>query len=83
MVSPFCLRWRCCIADVSNRLKVKAHTAILYVFDKAFADKEHTVIVWLDANAPRLGAFVNEETQIRGELVWPVLDCDHASGKHD
>jgi len=43
------------------------------------ADKRR-IILWLDANAPRLGAFVNEEAQMRGELVWPVLDCDHASG---
>ena len=46
-------------------------------------EDKRRIIVWLDANAPRLGAFVNEEAQIRGELVWPVLDCDHASGKHD
>ncbi|MDR0869399.1 MAG: hypothetical protein LBN39_01255 [Planctomycetaceae bacterium] len=34
------------------------------------------IILWLDANAPRLGAFVDEEAQKRGELVLPVLDCD-------
>lgn len=32
------------------------------------------IVLWLDANAPRLGAFVDEEAQKRGELVWPVMD---------
>ncbi|MDR1140421.1 MAG: hypothetical protein LBL62_01925 [Planctomycetaceae bacterium] len=32
------------------------------------------IILWLDANAPRLGAFVNEESQKQGKLVLPVLD---------
>jgi hypothetical protein len=32
------------------------------------------IILWLDANAPRLGAFVNEESQKQGQLVLPVLD---------
>ena len=32
------------------------------------------VFLWLDANAPRLGAFVDEEAQKRGELVFPVMD---------
>lgn len=33
-------------------------------------------ILWLDANAPRLGAFQDEEAQKRGELVWPLLDVE-------
>ncbi len=34
------------------------------------------LIQWLDSNAPRLSAFHNEPAQKRGELVWPLLDCD-------
>ncbi|MCF0233648.1 MAG: hypothetical protein HUK22_01565, partial [Thermoguttaceae bacterium] len=33
-------------------------------------------ILWLDANALRLGAFQDEEAQKRGELVWPLLDVE-------
>ena len=33
-------------------------------------------ILWLDANALRLGAFQDEEAQKRGELVWPLLDAE-------
>jgi hypothetical protein len=40
------------------------------------ADRQR-IILWLDANAPRLGAFVNEKEQKLGKLVWPVLDCDN------
>jgi hypothetical protein len=36
----------------------------------------HRIVLWLDANAMRLGAFHSEERQIAGELVWPLLDCD-------
>lgn len=39
----------------------------------------HQLILWMDANAPRLSAFRDEEAQKRGELVWPILDtapCD-------
>jgi hypothetical protein len=32
------------------------------------------IFLWLDANAPRLGAFVDEEAQKRGERVDPVMD---------
>lgn len=38
----------------------------------------HALILWLDINAPRLGAFHNAEAQMRGELVWPILDCDRS-----
>jgi hypothetical protein len=37
------------------------------------------VVLWLDANALRLGAFHDEEKQMRGELVWPKLDVDPAN----
>lgn len=32
------------------------------------------LILWMDANAPRLGAFVDEQAQKRGELVLPLMD---------
>ena len=35
----------------------------------------HKFILWMDANAPRYGAFRDAEAQDRGELVWPILDC--------
>ena len=35
-----------------------------------------TVALWLDSNSLRLGAYENEAAQLRGELVWPVLDVD-------
>jgi hypothetical protein len=34
------------------------------------------VVLWLDANAPRLGAFYDEERQVKGDIVWPKLDVD-------
>ena len=40
------------------------------------AEDRHKIIVWLDCNSPRLGAYTREEAQLRGELVWPVLDLD-------
>jgi len=36
----------------------------------------HAVILWLDSNSLRLGAYTREEAQLRGELVWPSLDVD-------
>lgn len=34
------------------------------------------VVLWLDANAMRLGAFHSEQRQMAGEIVWPLLDTD-------
>lgn len=36
----------------------------------------HAFFLWLDSNSLRLGAYENEAAQLRGELVWPVLDVD-------
>ena len=36
----------------------------------------HKVIAWLDSNSLRLGAYRDEQAQLRGELVWPILDVD-------
>ncbi|MFA7693584.1 MAG: hypothetical protein GX117_13310 [Candidatus Hydrogenedentes bacterium] len=41
------------------------------------SDKDRRQIIqWLDCNSLRLGAYVQEEEQLKGELVWPVLDVD-------
>ena len=42
--------------------------------DAVSTEDRRRIILWLDANAPRLGAFIDEEAQRRGELVLPVLD---------
>ncbi|MDO5554742.1 MAG: hypothetical protein Q4G68_13370 [Planctomycetia bacterium] len=42
-------------------------------------EDRHRIILWLDANAPRLGAFRDEERQKQGELVWPVLDTERCN----
>ena len=42
--------------------------------DVVSAEDRRRILLWLDANAPRLGAFTDEEAQKRGELVWPVLE---------
>ena len=36
----------------------------------------HQIIQWLDCNSLRLGAYIREEAQLKGELVWPTLDVD-------
>jgi hypothetical protein len=36
------------------------------------------VVLWLDSNSLRLGAYEDEEKQVRGEVVWPSLDVDPA-----
>jgi hypothetical protein len=36
----------------------------------------HTIVLWLDSNSLRLGAYEREADQLRGELVWPSLDVD-------
>jgi hypothetical protein len=44
---------------------------------KAVSEAERrTVNLWLDSNSLRLGAYEDEAAQLRGELVWPVLDVD-------
>ena len=35
-----------------------------------------TLVLWLDSNSPRLGAFYDEDKQRRGDVVWPRLDVD-------
>jgi hypothetical protein len=43
------------------------------------ADDYRRVVLWLDANAMRLGAFHHEAKQVAGEVVWPRLDVDIAN----
>ncbi len=44
--------------------------------DRVPTDAYRRVVLWLDANALRLGAFYDEHRQMAGELVWPKLDVD-------
>ena len=37
------------------------------------------VVLWLDSNSLRLGAFHDVEKQMAGEVVWPTLDVDPAN----
>jgi concanavalin A-like lectin/glucanase superfamily protein/hydrazine synthase alpha subunit-like protein len=56
------------------------------VMGRALLDEDHRgkispddyrrVVLWLDSNSLRLGAFHDEEKQVRGEVVWPLLDVD-------
>ena len=39
-------------------------------------EERHQVIQWIDCNSLRLGAYIREEAQLKGELVWPTLDVD-------
>lgn len=50
--------------------------------DAVSPEDKRRIVLWLDANAPRLGAFVDEDAQKRGELVWPVLDCERSDCNH-
>ncbi|MBQ1455102.1 MAG: hypothetical protein IIZ25_04565, partial [Thermoguttaceae bacterium] len=57
---------------------------------EAVCDEDrHALILWMDCNAPRLGAFRDEEAQKRGELIWPILDTEpvpdlpYSSGEGD
>jgi hypothetical protein len=34
------------------------------------------ITLWLDLNSNELGAYVNQDAQRRGELIWPDLDVD-------
>ena len=40
------------------------------------AEDRHAVYLWLDSNSLRLSAYEDEAAQLRGDLVWPVLDVD-------
>lgn len=44
--------------------------------DAVSSEDRHTIVVWLDSNSLRLGAYEREDAQLRGELVWPELDVD-------
>jgi len=46
---------------------------------KVSAEDLHRIIVWLDCNSLRLGAFTDEDKQMQGQLVWPKLDVDPAN----
>lgn len=59
--------------NVGRALATEAHLKVVSPEDR------HAIYLWLDSNAPRLGAYENEAGQLRGELVWPVLDVDPAN----
>jgi hypothetical protein len=42
-------------------------------------EERRAIVLWLDSNSLRLGAYTREEAQLRGELVWPTLDVDPAN----
>lgn len=44
--------------------------------DAVSSEDRHQIIQWLDCNSLRLGAYVDEAAQLKGELVWPKLDVD-------
>jgi hypothetical protein len=47
---------------------------------KAVPEAEcRAMILWLDSNSLRLGSYIREEAQLKGELVWPTLDVDPAN----
>jgi len=41
-------------------------------------EERHKIILWLDANALQFSAYHDIEKQLRGELVWPLIDVDPA-----
>ncbi|HOX37160.1 MAG TPA: hypothetical protein PL033_04155 [Candidatus Brocadiia bacterium] len=47
--------------------------------DNVSPEERRRIILWLDANSPRLGAFRDEDAQIRGEIIWPEMDVDPAN----
>ncbi|HEY3319818.1 MAG TPA: LamG-like jellyroll fold domain-containing protein [Planctomycetota bacterium] len=44
--------------------------------DKVPQEDYLRVVIWLDCNSLRLGAFNDEKDQVAGKLVWPLLDVD-------
>ncbi|MCC6489463.1 MAG: hypothetical protein IT364_18340, partial [Candidatus Hydrogenedentes bacterium] len=42
-------------------------------------EDRHQIIMWLDCNSLRLGSYVREAAQLKGELVWPTMDVDPAN----
>ncbi len=43
---------------------------------KITAEEFRRVVLWLDSNSLRLGAYHSAAAQERGELVWPLLEFD-------
>jgi hypothetical protein len=41
-------------------------------------EERSRILLWLDLNAPRYGAYHDLEAQQHGEIVWPLLDVDPA-----
>ena len=58
---------------IGQALLTQAHRAAVPEAER------HRVALWLDANAPRYGAYHDTAAQERGERVWPLLDVDPAA----
>jgi hypothetical protein len=70
--------------SVPGRFGARASKIGQALFDEAHRqavspEDRHVLTVWLDCNSLRLGAYLREEAQLRGELVWPELDVDPAN----
>jgi hypothetical protein len=66
---------------IPGRFGARASKIGQALFDETHAqavspEDRHQIIQWLDCNSLRLGAYIHEEAQLRGELVWPTLDVD-------
>ena len=42
-------------------------------------EERRRITMWLDCNSNELGAYINEDAQREGKLVWPVFDLDPAN----
>ncbi len=47
--------------------------------DAVSPEHRRQVIQWLDCNSLRLGSYIREDAQLKGELVWPTMDVDPAN----
>ena len=44
--------------------------------DRVTPDEFHRVVLWLDCNSMDVCAHHDREAQARGEIVWPIIECD-------
>ena len=53
----------------------KTHRELLQT-GKIKPEEYRRVVLWLDSNSLKLGAYHNDAAQQRGEIVWPLLEFD-------
>ena len=58
------------VSKIGQALLTEAHRKAVPEADR------HQVIQWIDCNSLRLGSFIREAAQLKGELVWPCMDVD-------